>query len=65
MSTKPKRGPGRPRIKGPAALGEVIAVRLNKGIASRLDKWRQAGRDLTRSEAVRALTEQGLGADGF
>lgn len=64
MTKQPKRKAGRPRLsdkgKGPS---ERIGVRCGADLLARLDKWRR-GRKLGRSEAVRALTERGLTADG-
>jgi metal-responsive CopG/Arc/MetJ family transcriptional regulator len=37
----------------------VIATRLAQGMIVKVDKWAE-GKDLSRSEAIRALIERGL-----
>jgi len=55
QASQKKRGPGRP------ATGHdpVTAIRLSPELRMRVDQW-GADRGLGRSEAIRALIEQGL-----
>jgi hypothetical protein len=59
MSSQPAirrhHGRGRPAT----GRDPVIATRLAQGMIVKVDKWAE-GKDLSRSEAIRALIERGL-----
>ena len=58
-SIQKKRGPGRPKRKG--GPDPVVPVRLPKSLIAELDRWADQEKIASRSKAIRALIERGLG----
>jgi hypothetical protein len=63
---KGKRGRGRPALTGDDKPAGTVAMKINRGFAARVDKWRATQADKpSRGGAIRTLAESALSAAGF